>query len=45
MSVRERIRTIRLAEKLQEHPEYATAFGIKVSNAWLPVGTDEKREE
>ena len=45
MSVRERIRTIRLAEKLQANPEYAKALGIEVKNARLPVGADEKSEE
>ena len=33
MSVRERILTIRLMEKLQAHPAYAKALGLEVKAA------------
>lgn len=44
MSVRERILTIRLMEKLLAYPEYARALGIEVINA-QPVSAAEKKGE
>ena len=41
MSVKERILTIRLMEKLREHPAYAKALGIETSVA---LATDKKEK-
>lgn len=44
MSTRERIRTIRLIEKLQGNPEYARKLGIEVINK-LPAARRDKKGE
>lgn len=44
MSTRERIRTIRLIEKLQGNPKYARKLGIEVINK-LPAASGDKKGE
>ena len=43
MSVRERIMTIRLMEKLQAHPAYARALGIEICVAQSTEVTDKEK--
>lgn len=44
MSVRERILSVRLMEKLQSCPEYARALGIEACEKMAPPGGAEKKE-
>lgn len=44
MSVRERILTIRLVEKLQERPLYAEALGIEITVAPSAEAVDKKEK-
>ena len=44
MGARERILSIRLMEKLQNHPELARAMGITACENIVPPGTEEKKE-
>lgn len=44
MSVKERIMTIRLMEKLQAHPAYAKALGIEICDVRSPEATDKKEK-
>ena len=45
MSVRERILSIRIMEKLQGCPEYAKALGIETCDKLAPPGAMDKKEE
>ncbi len=42
MSARERIMTIRLMEKLQAHPAYAKALGLKICVAQSTEAADKE---
>ena len=43
MSAKERIMTIRLMEKLQAHPAYGKALGIKICVAQSTEATDKEK--
>ena len=43
MSVKERILTIRLMEKLQAHPAYAKTLGIEICDVRPPEATDKEK--
>ena len=45
MSIRERILTIRLLEKLREHPAYAGIFGIEAIMMQPQKGEDQKEKQ
>ena len=45
MSIKERLLSIGLLEKLQSHPEYAKALRVKVCGASAPPGVKAKEEE
>jgi len=43
MSVKERIMTIRLMEKLQAHPVCAKVLGLEVCVAWSTEAADKEK--
>ena len=43
MSARERIMTIRLIEKLQEHPAWAKTLGIEVTDLHLSDAVEKEK--
>jgi len=44
MGTRERILAIRLMEKLQTHPQYAKALGIRIESQ-RPATAEDKKEK